>query len=135
MKKCSTCQQEKSFDSFGKHKRYSDGLQKQCKDCRVIVAHNHYVKNKKYYLDKAKKSDAEYDIWWKDYKKSLKCVYCGFNNPVALDFHHTEDNKDFTIANMIQRHYAKDRVLKEVAKCIVLCANCHRIEHSKLSEE
>jgi hypothetical protein len=58
-----------------------------------------------------------------------KCVKCGGSfPPAALDFHHKED-KTFGIGN-----YAKscslERVAEEVLKCVLLCANCHRLEHA-----
>jgi hypothetical protein len=66
-----------------------------------------------------------------EFQKKYKneCSQCGYNkNSIALDFHHLDKNKkDFKISE----HYnlpEKD-LLKEIKKCIVLCANCHRIEH------
>lgn len=59
------------------------------------------------------------------------CSNCGGSfDPVCYDFHHIDpSNKSFTIGeNML---VGKDRFEKEVRKCILLCANCHRLEHKK----
>ena len=45
----------------------------------------------------------------------------------CLDFHHLRD-KEFNIANEI-KNLSIDNLKKEIDKCIVLCANCHRKLH------
>jgi len=61
-----------------------------------------------------------------DIKKN-GCAICGYNkNAAALDFHHLDPNeKELKIGNP----HAVERLLKEIEKCIVLCANCHREIH------
>ena len=61
------------------------------------------------------------------YKSERGCADCGYNkHPVALDFDHLPGHvKDFTIGSETIRNL--DRIWKEVAKCEVVCANCHRI--------
>ena len=56
-----------------------------------------------------------------------KCVKCGYNkNPYVLDFNHKEGHiKEFSPSRIIQKR-AWDLVVKELAKCELLCANCHR---------
>jgi len=58
-----------------------------------------------------------------------KCARCGYAvHPSALDFHHLLD-KAFPInrCTLAQRGWAA--IISELDKVIVLCANCHRIEH------
>jgi len=68
----------------------------------------------------------------KEWYKKLKfegCVKCGENRIVCLDFHHRDPNKkEFSVSGMLWTH-SKKRILEEIAKCDILCANCHRIEH------
>ena len=62
-----------------------------------------------------------------------KCVKCGWQgNQAALQFHHLK-GKDFTIGNAANKSW--DFIKKEIQKCILLCANCHMIEHSKKDGE
>lgn len=64
--------------------------------------------------------------WLYDYLSQHPCVECGESNPVVLEFNHRDrEQKLFAIANGICR-YAMDVVRAEVAKCDVMCANCHR---------
>jgi hypothetical protein len=63
------------------------------------------------------------------YKETLRCVRCGFDHPAALDFHHRDPaEKKFGVAQGALK-YAWSTLLAEIAKCDVLCSNCHRIEH------
>lgn len=63
-----------------------------------------------------------------DWKKQLQCERCGFNDFRALQFHHLGD-KETEVANLLRRGFNLEAVKKEAEKCIVLCANCHAIEH------
>lgn len=66
-----------------------------------------------------------------EYKSELKCQVCGENDIVCLDFHHNNpDEKEYNISHMVSRGYSKERIMKEINKCSVLCANCHRKLHS-----
>jgi len=66
---------------------------------------------------------------WAEFKDTLECTKCGFAHPAALDFHHTDPTqKDGNIHRYIANGQYK-KAYKEVEKCIVLCANCHRIHH------
>lgn len=61
-----------------------------------------------------------------------KCIKCGYNaHPAALEFHHLDkEEKDFSFSRF---HNRKWKTLEqELRKCVILCSNCHRIEHSKI---
>ena len=62
------------------------------------------------------------------YKRMRGCDKCGYNKcPAALEFHHPNKNKNMKIQNLMRIPFHK--VLEEVKKCILLCANCHREKH------
>jgi hypothetical protein len=60
--------------------------------------------------------------------KGGKCNICGYNRCAsAFDFHHLDpQEKDFTISAHMT---SWDRIKKEIDKCVLLCANCHREVH------
>lgn len=62
--------------------------------------------------------------------KGGKCEICGYNKCIdALEFHHKDPNeKDFSISG---KSVSLERLKKEVDKCILVCANCHREIHSE----
>ena len=63
-----------------------------------------------------------------EYKAARGCAHCGIGDPRVLAFHHVTDDKAFTISNRYTANW--DRLLAEADKCIILCANCHLIEHA-----
>ena len=64
----------------------------------------------------------------------LKCEMCGENHPACLDFHHKDKkDKSFNVAIMASSGYSIEKIKEEIAKCIVLCSNCHRKEHYKIN--
>jgi hypothetical protein len=64
-----------------------------------------------------------------DHKLSLGCSKCGYKKyGGALDWHHTDDDKEHNPANALGISW--ERYLSEVAKCILLCSNCHREVHA-----
>jgi hypothetical protein len=52
------------------------------------------------------------------------CVDCGEDDVLVLEFDHMSE-KEFGIANGV-RSRSWDAVLREMEKCEVVCANCHR---------
>jgi hypothetical protein len=64
------------------------------------------------------------------YKLAYGCCKCGYNKCTnALHFHHTHD-KTKEISRMVQQSYSMDRLVEEMRKCIILCANCHAEHHA-----
>ena len=64
-------------------------------------------------------------------KMGGKCVACGgMFHPAAFDFHHLDPSKkDFSLTNAFNNKTLDD-IFDEAKKCILLCANCHRVEHA-----
>lgn len=64
--------------------------------------------------------------------KGGKCELCGYNTcTAALEFHHLDPKeKEFAISQVDTRSKVNFETLKkEVEKCMLLCANCHREIH------
>ena len=63
--------------------------------------------------------------WLDQFKIDKGCFDCGFNeHPSALHFDHVRGKKSFNICNAKSIKQAK----REIAKCVVRCANCHAIK-------
>lgn len=70
-------------------------------------------------------------------KKDVPCADCGVKYPICcMDFHHEEErNQHFkkrvgVITEM--KTWSIKRIDEELDKCVVLCANCHRIRHHQV---
>tara|TARA_Y100000310_G_scaffold280905_1_gene300973 strand:+ start:1449 stop:1922 length:474 start_codon:yes stop_codon:yes gene_type:complete len=99
------------------------------KNHRNIVDKEYYEKNKKriYQMKRARLKRKKIELV---IILGGKCNNCGYERCMAaLEFHHKR-NKENAIATMI-RDISKQKALKEIEKCILLCANCHRELHHK----
>lgn len=64
----------------------------------------------------------------KSAKLSAGCCKCGYNkHHSALEYHHIRGNKLRSIAASMTSSW--DKLLAEISKCEVICANCHNIVH------
>lgn len=85
------------------------------------------IKWRKENLEKAKKNSLNFKE--KIYKiivelKSNPCSDCGNKFlPCAMDFDHIKGKKTFSLNSM----RSEKSMLEEIAKCELVCANCHRI--------
>jgi hypothetical protein len=61
--------------------------------------------------------------------KGNQCADCkGTYHPSVYDFHHLDPTlKDFKPSDSLTRKW--DKVKAELDKCVMLCANCHRLRH------
>ena len=60
------------------------------------------------------------------------CMDCGNKHPAVLQFHHRQGEKphrDRSVRTMVRRCRTLPAIMDEIAKCDVLCANCHLIRH------
>ncbi len=117
-------------------KRGNERYQEHKEEILAHQKHRHEIKKNdpKYLEDRrvyAVKRRQKQRLWMNEIKKKLKCSKCGESRTVCLDFHHTNpEEKEFNLAWCFGTTTgSKEKILKEISKCIVLCANCHRIEH------
>jgi hypothetical protein len=70
--------------------------------------------------------------WIQRYKENLQCERCPESHPACLDFHHKDPKeKDIEISLIaVRKGWAIKRIMEEIEKCEILCANCHRKEHA-----
>lgn len=64
-----------------------------------------------------------------DYLREHPCADCGETDPVVLEFDHLRDKKFGIGKGFRERKW--ESVLEEIAKCDVVCANCHRRRTAK----
>ena len=128
MKECKKCKECKNLDEFHQNLRNKKtGLSSWCKVCQKENKKDHYKNNREKYIQNGLKVRE----WFLELKKGLKCNRCGFSHPAALDFHHINPTtKSFRRSDVSPSEKNREKILDEIKKCEVLCANCHRIEHA-----
>jgi hypothetical protein len=133
-KKCSKCHKTKAISEFHKAANSSDGHVCLCKVCksksvkawwRALSPEDKAAQM----LAKSKSLRALRDLV-QTHKGEQGCCRCPENDPDCLQFHHPGDDKLECVAELVRSGNA-DRVWAEIAKCIVLCANCHFKLHAK----
>lgn len=68
--------------------------------------------------------------WWRELKLTKACELCGERAPECLHFHHVDPaTKKFALADAPLSGRSRQAILAELAKCCVLCANCHLKHH------
>jgi hypothetical protein len=97
----------------------------------------HYELNRQDYIRKARKRRKE--NWRKivEYKDNIPCADCKIRHPWYVnEFDHlpgTKVDRKHEIASLLQRGWSWNNVLKEISKCELVCANCHKIRTFKRS--
>ena len=128
MRRCGRCNNHKPVDDFAWRRKALGQRDNYCRPCRAEYKQEHYAANRQRYIDSAKRRRravvAERVEFLVAYLREHPCVDCGEGDPVVLEFDHLRDKK-FGIGKGWRDHEWQ-RVLDEMAKCEVVCANCHR---------
>lgn len=128
MKTCNDCKRELSLDQFSKNASKKDGLNQKCKDCQRAYYRVYYSSDKE--KDRIKRRNEKFKADAKELiraEKDRPCADCGIKYPhYVMDFDHLDPKqKEFGVASMINCG-SLDLIRKEIAKCEVVCSNCHR---------
>lgn len=126
---CSQCQKETPLSGFNKNRQSPDGLQWRCRECDNRICKEAYHKDSGRYKKYAKQRSKDTRAWFVELKKQKQCAKCGDNRWYVLDFHHHNDDKNACVARLVAHGHSKKKIMEEVKKCTVLCANCHREAH------
>ena len=135
-KRCSKCEDEKELDEFNKKKSNKDGLQGECRECQGETSREYYKvnneKQKKQINEAKKKRIKENKEKYFNLLCESKCVDCPESNPVVLEYDHRDGvDKINGVGRLVASGYSWDVILKEIEKCDIRCANCHRIRTAK----
>lgn len=101
-----------------------------CKPCRREYGIAYYQKNKSRINAHRLVNMARYRARNRKnidrYLSINPCVDCGERDVRVLEFDHVRGQKEYNIADFVRIGTAWKRILLEIAKCEVRCANCHR---------
>lgn len=132
-KVCSICRDNKSTTEFNKKSSSKDGLQNVCRLCNSEQNKKHYQNNLDKIKNRSKKRNEKLRLELRKILLSfLKkgCVICGEKDLAVLDFDHLYDKK-YSVAKIASNCFSIKKVLNEIEKCQILCANCHRRKTAK----
>src|SRR5438552_10649294 len=131
MRACTKCGETKPLEAFPPVRRGEEKLQTWCRDCFAAANARNYRKNhereKTRLLRQLAERRAEVRRQIVAYLRVHPCVDCGESDIVVLEFDHLRD-KSFNVTTMIANGTSWSRIETEIAKCVVRCANCHRLK-------
>lgn len=118
-------------------------VQGQCAECKKsITTRTKFCSVICRYKTSSTKSRAERTKWMQEFRLERKikavalkggaCTGCGYNKSIrALHFHHLDPTeKDFGLSRFDGKW---EKVLKELEKCLLVCANCHAEIHDDIA--
>lgn len=114
---CRDCERELPIEKFEVSvvKNGKEYRRRNCGDCKQVIQ-----KNRRWRIR----------AWLDDLKRAACCVRCGNSDYRVLEFHHTSpQEKLFNISEATKRGMSIQTIMEELAKCEIICANCHKIEH------
>lgn len=142
---CRKCNEEKPLTEFNKNPDCALGRAWRCKRCEADhgrvwrATEAGKASNRRSHLAYERTGRAR-DLrkvrrdtlreWLRDHKRSHGCALCPEREPVCLDFHHLGGHKSKlrSVSAMLGNSNLAS-VRDEIAKCVILCANCHRKVH------
>jgi hypothetical protein len=134
MRACTKCGEMKPLEAFPPVRRGEPKLQTWCRECFAACGVEYYRKNreaqKARLLRNASARRADNHIRAIEYLRAHPCVDCGEADIVVLQFDHLRDKKADVTA-MINSGATWRAIKREIAKCEIRCANCHRLETAR----
>lgn len=129
-KVCTDCHKEKCLLNFPRNGKY---YKSYCKDCLNIRN-----KNWPSYKKRIERNAGNKEVWkWKNksvrfirlVKVTKGCMVCGLREYECLDLHHVEPSeKEYNPSSLAGK--SMNKIKEELRKCVVLCANHHRLVHA-----
>lgn len=107
-----------------KAKDYYYTHKEKCNEYNRKNGHKYYETKEKARLIKVQ-INTEFIL---DYLQNNPCSDCGESDVRVLSFHHL-GNKTTEVSAMRIKGYRLETIKLEIAKCVVLCENCHRFNH------
>lgn len=130
MKYCTKCNKIKPEGLFYKNKTKPNGVSSHCKDCQLEQQRNWYSLNRDRHKQVIRANNRRVCLENKqfivEFLRTHPCVDCNEADPIVLEFDHVRGTKYKDISRMVTQSYSLETLKKEIAKCDVRCANCHR---------
>ena len=130
MKICSMCGKELPLDNFSWKNKSKGIYQSRCKSCQSKVDRQYYLKSqqrREAIRARARQDNQNSKNFIREYKETHPCCICGEKRWYLLDFHHIDNNKEKEVSQIST--WGIPRIIKEIEKCAIMCANCHREYH------
>ena len=122
-RRCSRCKEHLPMTCFN---RSGEGHQHWCRECfRAYFRARDTVHRAQVQEGIERRRAAAREVVL-DVLRAGACKDCGEDEIVVLDFDHYLGEKDEAISQLVHQGAALPRLRRELARCELVCANCHR---------
>lgn len=125
LKRCSGCGEQEPLEAFNRRTTAADGRQWNCRDCNRAWHEEHKAHHNRMIHARTARVREEHATKILAFLLNNPCVDCGENDPVVLEFDHLHDKVD-AVSYLATSGSSWATIQAEIAKCEVVCANCHR---------
>jgi hypothetical protein len=127
---CYDCKRFKPVEAFAFANKARGTRQGRCRNCHPRYRRAHYIQNRDVYIRQEVARIRRYRDQNRplisEYLRVRPCVDCAESDIIVLDFDHRDPSAKSHNVILLAMHKPWNRVLLEIAKCDVRCANCHR---------
>src|SRR6266850_1470564 len=127
---CCTCGVAKPLSEFALKNKERGTRATKCRSCQAAYSREHYRRNRPAYLArtatqrKFNREECRQQVY--NYLTGHSCVDCGERDPIVLEFDHRDPSKKRASISRLINHVTWAALQREIARCDVRCANCHR---------
>lgn len=124
--RCGRCGLAKDVNEF--HKRGAS-RQTWCKSCRRDYDAQYWRMTRDERLRRRKERVADRVTWYRELKSAMACTDCsGVFHHAAMHWDHLPGTtKTCEVSELFRRGFRCRTILDEIAKCELVCANCHAV--------
>ena len=127
---CGGCGTDRALTEFSWKDRLRGLRASRCKYCQRAYARQWYASNRERHrmaAQVARRARHKANVRLVELAKYRPCADCGRAfAPEQMDFDHVRGEKVAEVSSLLW-NATPTRVAEEIAKCDVVCANCHRI--------
>jgi hypothetical protein len=132
VRRCSGCGETKSYSEFHKNAAFDDGCQGYCKPCRKTYDHAYHLRVRDRRIEQKREARHRRTEWLRELREGLPCTDCGNVYPFfVMQWDHLPEFEKLGEISGKMRNHGRAKILAEVAKCELVCANCHAIRTYK----
>lgn len=129
---CNCCERLMTICSFSLKTRVPVlRRQSYCRECQAAASRRSYERNHAKVVSRSRENTKRmienHRTWLWDLLATEKCVDCGICAPEIFEFDHRHDAKRDSVSRMISQRLSVKTITAEIAKCDILCPNCHRL--------
>lgn len=127
MKACRGCQQEKSNEDYYWLGPKKNCFSTRCKQCDAKYKKASYQKHREKRIAQSANRKKLFLLEFRKFKEK-PCIDCSIQyHPAAMHWHHKPGLPKVNNVGTLVNQGKREAALAEIAKCELLCANCHAV--------